>query len=272
MQAQINEEIPLWPQGAVESNMLTEREGTNEQGHIFSVSDPSIRIFFPKDGIKNGSSIIICPGGGYGILASVHEGYQFAEWFAENGIVAVVLKYRMPNGHCEIPLSDVKQAMRIVRHRSGEWGINPQKIGVAGFSAGGHLASSLLCHFDEETRPDFGLLFYPVITMEEAFTHRGSRKALLGANPTKAMVERFSNEKQIKNNTPPTLIILSDDDKVVVPQNSLMFYENLKKKEIPSSMYIFPEGGHGWGFSDNFRYHKQMKALVLDWMQQQNIF
>ena len=265
-------EILVWPNGQAENNGITKAEITNKDGHISNISVASFKIYFADEIRNTGTAIVICPGGGYGIEAAHHEGVQFAEWYAANGITAIVLKYRLPNGFHKIPLKDTQETIRIIRKRSVEWGINSQKIGISGFSAGGHLASTLLTHFDESSRPDFGILFYPVITFKDGITHEGTRSNLLGKdvqNPQ--LLEWYSNEKQIQSLTPPTLLLLSDDDKVVIPENSISFYQRLKIKNIPASMYIFPEGGHGWGFSPNFRYHEQMKALILDWLEEQNI-
>jgi acetyl esterase/lipase len=221
---------------------------------------------WPAEAAKNtGKAILICPGGGYSNEAANHEGRMFAEWFASHGITAVVLKYRLPNGHSEIPLADAQQAMRAIRERAEEWGVDTSKVGVIGFSAGGHLASTLLTHFDEGSRPDFGILFYPVVTMTEA-THGGSRGNLLGKDPSPRLIERFSNERQVTADTPPTMIFFSDDDKVVPPVNGTMFYDALKAAGVPSAMYVFPSGGHGWGFNLNFKYHEAMKAATMDWI------
>ncbi len=263
-------EIQVWPNGAKESNGITANESVDPEGRISNIKEASFKIY-PADKAKNtGMAILICPGGGYGIEAATHEGSDYAQWFAENGITGIVMKYRLPNGHHEIPLKDVQEAMKIIRSKAAEWSINPNKIGVSGFSAGGHLASTLLTHFDETSRPDFGVLFYPVITFGEINTHIGSRKNLLGKDEkNNELIDYYSNEKQIKANTPPTLLILSDDDKAVVPENSISFYRGLKEKNIPASLYIFPVGGHGWGFKKDFAYHEQMKDLVLEWLQKQ---
>lgn len=267
MYAQSIIELPVWPEGQKDSNGITEPEITDQDGgRISNISVASIKVY-PADKKKNtGIAILICPGGGYARQAAKHEGTQFAEWYAANGITAVVLKYRLPNKHHAIPLSDTQEAMRIIRKNATQWGVNPQKVGVSGFSAGGHLASTLLTHFDESSRPDFGILFYPVISMKESITHRGSRNNLLGDSYNKELVSLYSNEEQVKNNTPTTLLLLSDDDKTVVPENSTLFYNALKSNNIPSSMYIFPVGGHGWGFNNSFKYHEEMKHLVLDWI------
>ncbi len=176
-----------------------------------------------------------------------------------------MLKYRLPNGHSEIPLADAQQAMRVIRKNAESWGVDPHKVGVTGFSAGGHLASTLLTHFDAGSRPDFGILFYPVITMGDA-THSGSRDNLLGKDPSGALLYRFSNEWHVTADTPPTMIFYSDDDKIVPPANGILFYASLKAAEVPAAMYFFPSGGHGWGFNRDFKYHEAMKAAVMDWI------
>lgn len=258
-------EIPVWPGGAAESNGITEPE-TEKDGRISNISTASMKIF-PADKSKNtGIAILICPGGGYRIEAADHEGCLFASWYAAQGITAVVLKYRLPNKHHAIPLKDAQEAMRILRKEAGKWGINLQKIGISGFSAGGHLASTLLTHFDESCRPDFGVLFYPVISMKDSITHQGSRNNLIGEKDNRDLLRLYSSEEQVKKDTPPTLLLLSDDDETIVPENSTLFYNALKANKIPATMYIFPEGKHGWGFNKTFKYHEEMKRLLLDWI------
>jgi acetyl esterase/lipase len=269
IQAQAFTEIPVWPHGATESNGITEPE-TEKNGRISHISTASMKIF-PADKLKNtGIALLICPGGGYALEAAEHEGYQFASWYAAHGITAIVLKYRLPNKHHEIPLKDAQEAMCILRKNAAQWGIHPQKIGVSGFSAGGHLASTLLTHFNAASRPDFGILFYPVISMKDSITHHGSRKNLIGDNCDEELIRIYSNEDQVKKDTPSTLLLLSDDDKTVVPENSTLFYNALKANNIPSSLYIFPEGKHGWGFNKTFKYHEEMKKQVLDWIEKIN--
>ena len=258
-------EIPLWPDGPAESNGITEPEERRDDWNVFNVSEASIYVW-PARGENTGQAILICPGGGYANEAANHEGKMFAEWFASQGITAVVLKYRLPNRHSEIPLTDARQAMRVIRSHAGEWGVDPGRVGVIGFSAGGHLASSLLTLYDEgASRPDFGILFYPVVTMREA-THGGSRLNLLGENPSGELIGRFSGELNVTPDTPPTLIFFSDDDGTVPPVNGTGFYTALKGQGVEAAMYIFPTGGHGWGFRENFKYHEAMKAATLDWI------
>lgn len=259
-------EIPLWPNGAAENNGITEPEQREANWNVRNISEAVLYVW-PADKDKNtGRAMMICPGGSYAMQAAGHEGKLFAEWLADNGITAAVLKYRLPNGHSEIPLTDAIQAMKELRDMAPDWGIDPTKIGVMGFSAGGHLASTLLTHYDsKDSRPDFGILYYPVITMGE-FTHRDSRKNLLGTNLTAEAVNYYSNELQVTADTPPTIIFFSDDDSGVDPRNGVLFYDALKMNKIPSAMYFFPTGQHGWGFNANFKYHEQMKELTLDWI------
>ncbi len=178
----------------------------------------------------------------------------------------------MPNGHKEIPLDDAWQAMRYMRKNAEKYNVKADKIGISGFSAGGHLASTASTHFSKEgtsTRPDFSILFYPVITMGDA-THQGSKNNLLGKEASEEDVLNFSNEKQITAETPPTILLLSDNDKVVVPENSISYYTALKKNNVPASMYIFPEGGHGWGMNSNYKYRSQFLDLLENWLKDIN--
>lgn len=265
--------MDIWPNGPQESNELTKEEVMSESGRITYVSNPQMSVVLPDAEKNTGAAVILCPGGGYMHQATQHEGFQFAEWFKEQGIAAIVLKYRLPNAHARIPGKDALQAIKLVRENAEAWNINPNKIGIAGFSAGGHLASTAGTHFvyldsvnAKASRPDFMILFYPVISMEEGCSHGGSRKNLLGDNPNQELVDRYSNHKQVTSQTPPTLIFLSNDDKTVIPENSILFYQALQKHKIPTSMHIFPIGGHGWGFRESFRYHEMMKAITLDWL------
>ena len=259
-------ELKIWPTTPPGVSGITQDEFVDKNGMLHNVTVPSLFVY-PADPAKNtGISVMIAPGGGYAYLAIDHEGKDIAQWLSENGITGIVLKYRMPNGHHTIPLSDAQQGMRVIREHAQEWNIDPNKVGVMGSSAGGHLASTLMTHFDAETRPAFGVLFYPVVTFADSLTHRGSFKNLAGENLTSQLREYYSNEKQVTAQTPRTLLILSDDDRTVPAQNSTMFYNALKSWQIPASMYVFPTDGHGWGFRSSFRYHEVMKELLLDWL------
>ncbi|MDR3308895.1 MAG: alpha/beta hydrolase [Tannerella sp.] len=261
--------IKLWEGEPPTSNELTEPEVSQPDRSSFSkVSIPTLEIYLPDKTTATGMAVVVCPGGGYSGLAYNHEGLMVAKWLNKEGIAAFILKYRMPNKHKDVPLDDAQQAIRHVREHAADYNVNPSKIGICGFSAGGHLASTASTHFatsGTSTRPDFSILFYPVITMT-TLTHGGSRANLLGDNPSEADLHRFSNEKQVGVNTPPTILLLSDDDKVVLPENSLRYYEALKRNEIPATLYVFPTGGHGWGFHDTYEYHSQMTDLLSSWL------
>lgn len=261
--------IKLWEGEPPTSNEIkSEENATNNGTFIINVSVPTLTVFLPEKNNRNGKAVVICPGGGYSGLAINHEGDMVAKWLNKEGIAAFILKYRMPNKHKEVPLSDAQQAIRYVRSHATDFDVNPSKIGICGFSAGGHLASTASTHFTMSgisSRPDFSILFYAVISMMEA-THGGSKGNLLGDNPSQTDIYHFSNEKQVNVNTPPTILLLSDDDKVVVPKNSIDYYDALKKNDVPSAMYIFPTGGHGWGFRDSYEYYKQMTDLLSAWL------
>ncbi len=204
-----------------------------------------------------GPAIVICPGGGYGGLVTGAEGHGIAAWLNRHGITGAVLEYRLPSGRSEVPLLDAQQALRTLRARAAEWKCDPHRIGILGFSAGGHLASTAATHFDagdpaandpvakSSCRPDFAILVYPVISMTSDFTHQGSKRNLLGANPTAELVRRFSNELQVTDRTPPTFLAHALDDKPVPPDNSRVFHEALRKHNIPSRYLELPSGGHG---------------------------
>jgi Esterase/lipase len=260
--------IKLWNGDPPESNGITEKESVRDGYFVMNVTEAELEIYLPESNTRTGMAVVICPGGGYSGLAYTHEGVMVAEWLNKEGIAAFILKYRMPNKNKNIPLSDAQQAIRHIREHAAEYGVNTTKIGICGFSAGGHLASTASTHFTiygTSTRPDFSILFYPVITMTE-LTHGGSRNNLLGNNPSEVDRHMFSNEKHVNENTPPAILLLSDDDKSVLPENSIRYYEALKRNSIPATMYVFPCGGHGWGFKEEFEYHKQMKDLLSKWL------
>lgn len=260
-------EISLWPNGMPNSNRLTGTEEDLEGGRVANVVNPSIAVYRPEK--PNGMAIIMCPGGGYARLAMGHEGHDMAAWFTTQGITYVVLKYRMPNGHYEVPLSDAEQAIRIVRQRAAEWNINPHRIGIMGASAGGHLAASLATLYSsQETRPDFQVLFYPVISMKEGVTHAGSRVNLIGEKPSAELEKKYSLEQQVNAQTPQAFIMLSSDDGAVPPANSLGYYEALLKNHVPATLHAYPIGGHGWGFRDNFTYKRQWTGELEKWLRE----
>lgn len=261
-----NKEIPLWDKipNSLNSIDYIEVKKTTSNGEISGVSkvsQPTLTVFLADSAISNGTAIIICPGGGYGNLAINHEGYAIAKWFNSMGVSAFVLKYRLPSELIMTdksvgPLQDAQEAIRIVRRNSVKWKIDTNKIGIIGFSAGGHLASTLSTHYSENiydandkitARPDFSILIYPVISMQDGITHKGSQNNLLGSNPNVVSVNHFSNEKQVNANTPKTFLIHSSDDKVVPVENSINYYLALIQNKVPVEMHIYENGGHGFG-------------------------
>ncbi len=270
--------LKVWPNGAPNSNGMDEPEVITEKGHIKNISEAEMYIYLPDENINTGAAVVICPGGGYWIEAVQHEGFEIAEWLKSRGVAGIILKYRLPYGHHEIPSGDARRAMRIVRMNAKEWGINPDKIGIAGSSAGGHLASTVGTRFDtgkkESTdfieklscRPDFMLLLYPVISFREYFGHMGSRKNLIGEGNSWELVEKYSNELHVTPQTPPTFLVLADDDKGVPPRNSVEFYLALKKNNVPAEMHIFQKGGHGFGITKKNLPSDQWPNLFLDWL------
>ena len=213
----------------------------------------------------NGQAIVACPGGGYAGIATTHEGHDMAAWFNTQGITYAVLHYRMPYGKHEIPLSDAHQAIRYMRKNGEKWGI--KQLGIMGSSAGGHLASTAATHFDAETRPDFQILFYPVVTMTD-YTHQGSKDNLLGKNPSEELVKLYSNELQVTEQTPPAFIMHSSNDDVVPVLNSISYYMALCKHGVWSSMHLYPIGGHGWGYNESFPYKAQWKDELEKWLRE----
>lgn len=265
LSAQNTFELPLWPAGAPNSNGLTGTEEDLEGGRVANVITPSITVY--KADKPNGVAIIMCPGGGYARLAMNHEGHDMAPWLNAQGITYIVLKYRMPNGHYEVPLSDAEQAIRLVRQHAKEWNIRPDRIGIMGASAGGHLAASLATLYSSnETRPDFQVLFYPVISMVPGVTHGGSRQNLLGNNPSQELEDKYTLEKQVNAHTPQAFIMLSADDGAVPPANGIHYFEALLQHQVPATLHVYPTGGHGWGFRDAFTYKRQWTGELEKWL------
>lgn len=267
LSAQNTFELPLWPTGAPNSNGLTGTEEDLEGGRVANVIKPSITVY--KADKPNGMAIIMCPGGGYARLAMNHEGHDMAPWLNAQGITYIVLKYRMPNGHYEVPLSDAEQAIRLVRQHAKEWNIRPDRIGIMGASAGGHLAASLATLYSSnETRPDFQILFYPVISMVPGVTHGGSRQNLLGNNPSQELEDKYTLEKQVNERTPQAFIMLSADDGAVPPANGIHYFEALLQHQVPATLHVYPTGGHGWGFRDAFTYKRQWTGELEKWLRE----
>ncbi|HEV2355175.1 MAG TPA: alpha/beta hydrolase [Puia sp.] len=267
LMANAQRELPLYgDQPIPNSKPGPDRESVDSSGnpvrYSYSlVSRPTLRVYLPPAGKGNGTAVVICPGGGYLHLAYTHEGTDVARMLNGWGIAAFVLKYRLPNDETMVdksigPLQDAQRAIQLVRERASEWGIKPEQVGIMGFSAGGHLASTEGTHFRQPVignaagtslRPDFMILLYPVISFVDSIAHRGSRDNLLGLNPDQEMVKRFSNEYQVTSQTPPTFLVHAEDDKTVPVANTLHFFEALEKNGVPAEMHIYPAGGHGFG-------------------------
>ena len=257
-------DIDLWPNGLPNSNGIDTTQPYDDAKQNFK---PSIRVFLPDAAKSTGRAVVCCPGGGYSHLATGHEGYDWAPFFLERGIALVVLKYRMPHAVTDVPISDAKEALRVVRENAQKWNINPRKVGIMGSSAGGHLATTVATHSDSLTVPAFQILFYPVVTFDYKYTHKGSRHGLIGEQATQETVDLYSNEKQVTSQTPQAILLLSDDDRVVPSPNSVNYYLALKRNNVKASLHIYPSGGHGWGFRTNFKYHDQMLADLSAWLE-----
>ncbi|QXP68188.1 alpha/beta hydrolase [Polaribacter sp. AHE13PA] len=284
LQAQ-NKVVSLWE--TIPNSKETSEEEFIEHGDIVKISKvkkPTLEIYTPSKRNATDKAVIICPGGGYTMLAYDWEGTEIAKWFNSKGITAFVLKYRLPNSKSiktpnEAPLQDAQRAMRWVRFNADKLGINPNKIGVIGFSAGGHLAATLGTQFhtknnfkEEPTdtisaRPDFMALIYPVITMKDDYTHKGSRNQLIGKKPTQELIEQYSNELQVTENTPPTFLVHSSNDTAVPVENSLQFYKALNDKKVKVEIHIYPYGGHGFSLAINKKgYLHTWLDRLEDWL------
>lgn len=263
------EEIKLYPNGPTESNELLTDEKWRDRDFLLDISEPRMYAYPASKENNCGTAVLICPGGGYSGVSAVKEGAEIAKWFNELGVSAFVLYYRMPNGHYEIPLKDAQTALSIIHKRAREWKINKKKIGIMGFSAGGHLASTVGTHFKTKAeRPAFMLLAYPVVTMNKDLTHKGSRDNLLGKNPSEELVKLYSNELQVNKQTPPTFIIHARDDGAVPIANSENLLEALQKNKVPAKLVTYDEGGHGFGMRKKGipveNWPQEMKAWLTE--------
>ena len=250
--------MDLWPKGAPNSN------GDNKD-------KAELTVYLPDEKKATGRAVVCCPGGGYSHLAMDHEGHQWATFFNNQGIALIVLKYRMPHGNRLVPISDAEEAIKTVRRHAVEWHIDLNDIGIMGFSAGGHLASTIATHSKGEAAPNFQILFYPVITMDLGFTHKGSHENFLGEGHSKKELRKleadFSNDLQVNRTTPRAFLALSDDDKAVPAANGLNYYEQLYKHDVPASIHVYPTGGHGWGYRESFAYHYHVIFELKAWLE-----
>ena len=264
-----DEKIVIWDnQKAPHSNGLEGEAYDSKPYRLVNTTEAIIYIYHADKEKATGQSVVICPGGGYAKLSMDQEGYLMAQWLAKNGITGVVLEYRLPNGHKEVPLEDVVEAIRIVRKKAKKWNLDPAKVGVMGFSAGGHLAASASNIPAVEDRPNFSILFYPVLTVGDFNTHKGSFRNLLGKKHTEAEANEWAMDKIASEQTPPTILLLSDDDTTVPAAGAALYYAALRYHGVKAAMYVFPEGGHGWGNYDKFSYQKEWQHLLLRWLKE----
>ena len=273
--------LPLWagsPPNPQPAGKPEERVQEAQIQWIRHVQTPSVEVRLPARGNATGQAVVVCPGGAYAGLAYDWEGTDFAGWLNQHGIAAIILRYRLPvdgdvaHQKWQVPLLDAQRALRLTRAHATEWGINPAKVGIMGFSAGGHLASTAGTHFDAGdaaaadpvdrlgSRPDFMILVYPVISMLPPATHGGSRRNLLGENPPEELVRQYSNELQVTAETPPTFLVHAGDDGAVPVSNSLLFYQALVAHKVPAELHVYPHGGHGFSLA-------LTKGRLQDWTQ-----
>lgn len=236
------------------------------QSRVVEFDSPKMKVFLPPKDMGNGFAVVACPGGGYSHLAQNHEGYYWAPFFNNLGFAYAVVEYNLPGGDKNIPLNDIRKAFVIMKDSAENWGINPDKIGIMGSSAGGHLASAVATHPTEDASPAFQILFYPVISLDNELTHAGTRKGFLGDNPSAEEVLEWSSDKNVTASTPPAFMALSSDDKAVKPINSILYYNALVDNDVPAAMFIYPEGGHGWGYRTNFKQRDQMLRELTSWL------
>lgn len=278
--------LPIWdgtPPLQVDMD-LEEEHNHNGILRISNVQTPTLEVYLPEESLATGKSVLIFPGGGYTILAYEWEGTEFAKWLQSHGIAGIVVKYRLPLSESltdakEVPLLDAQRAVRLTRHHAENWGLDSGRIGIMGFSAGGHLASTLSTQYEHQTdrekdvvdalsaRPDFSILVYPVISFRDAGAHSGSRANLLGDDPGQELVDRFSGELHVTADTPPTFLVHSQDDEGVPIANSLLYYDALHRHGVPASLHIYPTGGHGFAFGTDRGTVGGWTNVLLDWIQ-----
>lgn len=262
----------LWPDGAPGA------VGTEARDR------PSLTIYSPEADRRNGTAVVVCPGGGYGHLATGHEGHEIGQWFQARGITAFVLRYRIaPRYHHPAPITDAQRALRLVRARAAEWNVKPDRIGIMGFSAGGHLASTAGTHFDGgepdapdpvdrvSCRPDFLILCYPVVSLNSEYTHGGSRQNLVGKDADPKLVANLSNETQVGPHTPPTFLFHTNEDAAVPPENSVLFYLALRKAKVPAELHIYERGAHGVGLGKSDPVLATWPDRLADWLKRREL-
>jgi acetyl esterase/lipase len=283
--AEAPKESLLWPAGHAANQGDEPRTVDSPEWTERVTKSPTLTMFLPEADQRTGAAVVVCPGGGYSGLAMQKEGLEVAEWLRSKGIVGVVLRYRCGGGKNQqpVPLEDAKRGLRTVRAKATELRVDPQKIGILGFSAGGHLASTAATMFDEgkadaedpierqASRPDFAMLIYPVITLVGDATHRGSRNNLLGAGATEALAETWSTDRRVTDKTPPTFLVHASDDQGVPVENSLLFYKALVANGVPAEMHVYEVGGHGFGMFRQQRPADKWPEQLERWLKARSI-
>jgi acetyl esterase/lipase len=279
------QEILLWP-AEHPANQGNEPAFAGTQEWMTRVTrSPAITPFLPEPAERSGAAVVICPGGGYAGLAMEKEGLEVAQWMRKHGIAGIVLRYRCGGGKNlqPVPLQDAQRAIRVVRSRAEEWGIDPERVGILGFSAGGHLASTAATMFDDgdpgaadsvdrqSSRPTFAVLVYPVISMDAKITHGGSRQNLLGEDASDELVEQWSTDRRVTDQTPPTFLVHASDDAAVPVKNSLLFYEALVAHKIPAELHVYEAGGHGFGMLRSERPADKWPEKLEPWLRQHGL-
>lgn len=241
---------------------------TFAQGRVVEVQSPSMRIYVPSK--PSGMALVVCPGGGYSHVAKEHEGYDWAPFFNSLGVTYAVLDYALPKGDRSIPMNDVAAAFRVLSENAEEWHADPARTGIMGFSAGGHLASTMANGAVDGCRPAFQILFYPVVSLKPEITHTGTATQFLGQDDTPELRERYSAELQASQATPPALLLLSADDQVVDPMNSINYFLAMRKQGVDASLHIYPSGGHGWGYRrEQMAFHDALMVELAAWIRKQ---
>jgi acetyl esterase/lipase len=271
--------IEIWPEGVPgrRADAGPQREEFRDE-RVYAVHTPTLTVYRPSADAANGTAVIVCPGGGYARLATGHEGSQVGEWLASLGVTAFELHYRLGEYGQPAPLRDVLRAIRLVRSQAAEFGVQPERIGVMGFSAGGHVASCASTLYDDpdgrtgaaldavNARPDFAVLLYPVISMRDPWAHAGSRENLLGKTPAAALVEKYSTDERVTASTPPTFLCAAGDDKSVPVENALRYYRALHAAGVPAELHLYPHGGHGFGMKPDLGEVSTWPQRCEDWL------
>lgn len=259
--------VDIWPDGLPNTNGVDLTKPYNDAERNYR---PQITVYLPEKSKATGQAVLCIPGGGYGVVCYDTEGYNWVPYFLEHGIAIAVLKYRLPYGQSAVPGSDAMEAMRILRRNAGKWGYSPDKIGVMGHSAGGHLCATVATHATGEARPDFQILMYPVITMDKSYTHMGTHNSLIGENPQPGVENYFSAEKQVKPGQAPAIIFVTDDDRIVPVENSIQYYLALHKAGVPAAMHVYRDGDHGFSCHKTFKWHEGEMVDLFKWLDDLN--